>query len=50
MNNIPNSVAKQQQPNAPSLAPTRLSVRYPNRRRRRLNVGGVVGGNGYYSI
>ena len=49
MNNIPNSVAMQQQPNAPPLPPTRLSMRYPNRRRRRLNVGVVVGRNGFYS-
>ena len=42
----------QQQPNAPPLPPTRLPIRYPNRphRRRhpRLNVDGVLGGNGYY--
>ena len=52
MNNIPNSVPMQQQPNAPPLPPTRLPMRYPNRPRRRrhprLNVGGVLGGNGYY--
>ena len=48
MNNIPNSVAMQQQPNAPPLSPTRLPMGYPpNRPRRRLNVGGVLGGNGY---
>ena len=38
----------QQQPNAPPLPPTRLPMRYPNRPRRHLNVGGVLGGNGYY--
>ena len=49
MNNIPNSVAMQQQPNASPLPPTRLPMRYPTRHRRRLNVGGVLGGNGFYS-
>ena len=36
----------QQQPNAPPLPPIRLPMRYP-KHRRRLNVVGVLGGNGY---
>ena len=43
MSNIPNSIPMQQ-PNAPPLPPLGLPMRYPNRRRRRLNVGGVLGG------
>ena len=50
MNNIHNTVAMQQQLIASPLPPTRLPMRYLNRhRRRRLNVGGVLGGNGFYS-
>ena len=49
MNDISNSVAMQQQPNPPPLPPTRLPMRYPNRRRRRpVNVDSVLGGNGFY--
>ena len=51
MNNIlPNSIPMQQ-PNAPPLPPTGLPMRYANRRRprrRRLNVGGVLGSNDFY--